>query len=131
MTEVTSRNDYPFEIELPVIFDPESADFATNRCPQPWSMACFNDKGHVANCCYMDHSDSIGNMFQNYKFNSEKIIEFRKRMSKSEYPEDSCLLCHRRFMGQEHGVFYANQGKWNLQGVTGARKNLVHLSPLA
>ena len=129
LRDVTSRNDYPFEIELPVIFEPESKDFASNKCTQQWSMACFNDKGHVAYCCYMDHDPSIGNMFQGYDFNSEKMVDFRRRMSKSEYPKDACLLCHRRFMGQEYGIFYASQGKWILQGATGPGKKLIELAP--
>ena len=43
LRDVTSRNDYPFDIRLPVIFDPESKDFASQKCTQQWEMACFND----------------------------------------------------------------------------------------
>ena len=73
---VTSRNDYPFEIGLPVIIDPESRGFASQKCPQQWTMACFNGKGPSAYCCFLEHDDAIGNMFQDYDFNSKSTIDF-------------------------------------------------------
>jgi len=130
LRDVTSRNDYPFDIELPVIFDPESKDFTLHKCTQQWAMSCFNDKGHLAYCCYMDHDSSIGNMFQGYDFNSEKMRDFRSRMIKHEYPKDACLFCHRRFMGQEYGNFYASEGKWILQGATGPGNKVIPLITL-
>lgn len=125
LREVTDRNDYPFDIELPVIFDPESTEFMSYKCTQQWAMSCFNDKGDVAYCCFMDHDSSIGNMFKGYDFNSEKMRTFRKQMVENEYPKDSCLLCQRRFVGQEYGIFNASQGSWILQGGTGSGKKLV------
>lgn len=128
LRDVTSRNDYPFDIELPVIFDPESKDFTSHKCAQQWSMACFDDKGQLAYCCYMEHDTSIGNMFQGYDFNSEKMQDFRRRMIKSEYPKDACLMCQRRFVGQEYGRFDASQGKWILQGRTGQGKKVIPMA---
>lgn len=125
LIEVTGRNDYPFDIELPVIFDMESKDFTSYKCSQQWSMSCFNDKGHVAYCCFMDHDATIGNVFQGYDFNSEKMRVFRNRMANNDYPEDSCLLCQRRFVGQEYGSFSVSQRRWILQGGTGPEKKLA------
>ena len=130
LRDVTSRNDYPFDIELPVIFDTESKSFTSHKCTQQWRMACFNDKGHLAYCCYMDHDPAIGNMFQSYDFNSENMRDFRRRMIKHEYPKDACLFCHRRFTNQEYGYFYANQAEWVLQGVSGSGKRVIPLSPI-
>jgi len=129
LKEVTSRNDYPFDIELPVIFDPESNGFTSHKCTQQWAMSCFNDKGNLAYCCYMDHDTAIGNMFQGYDFNSEKMRDFRRKMTKNEYPKDACLLCHRRFMGQEYGKFYAGQGKWILPRLARQGQKLIPLVP--
>jgi MoaA/NifB/PqqE/SkfB family radical SAM enzyme len=131
LDELTSRDDYSFDIELPVVFDPDSEDFTSSKCAQQWSMACFNDKGHVAYCCYMDHEPAVGNMFQGYDFNSEKMRDFRSQMIKSQYPKDSCLMCQRRFMDQEYGNFYSQQKSWILKGATGPGNKVIPLSPTA
>ena len=108
---VTSRNDYPFDIGLPVTIDPESKRFAFQKCPQPWTMAWFYDKGHLAYCCFLEHDDAIGNMFQDYDFNSRSMIDFRRKMIENRYRKDSCLSCLVRFMGQEYGYFHASRGE--------------------
>ena len=127
--DVTSRSDYPFDIELPVIIDPDSKNFALHKCPQQWTMACFNDKGHLAYCCFLDYDPAIGNMFDGYDFNSEHMRDFRRRMIKHEYPKDACLHCQLRFMGQEYGYFHASQGKWALRQGSGQRKKVIPLAP--
>jgi MoaA/NifB/PqqE/SkfB family radical SAM enzyme len=129
LDEVTSRNDYSFDIELPIVFDLESKDFASQKCTQQWSMVCFNDKGHLSYCCYMDHDPSIGNMFQGYDFNAEKMRTFRSRMIKNEYPKDTCFMCQRRFAGQEYGNFYASQKVWILKTATVPGDKVIPLSP--
>lgn len=129
LKEVTGRSDYPFDIELPVIFDTESPSFPLGKCPQLWSMACFNDKGHLSYCCYIDHDPTIGNMFEGYDFNSKSMLDFRRRMIDHEFPEDSCRFCHKRFMGQEYGYFNAAGGSWILQGFTGGRENVIPMVP--
>ena len=129
LKSVTSRNDYPFDIGLPVIIDPESKEFASQKCPQQWTMACFNDKGHLAYCCFLEHDDAIGNMFQGYDFNSKNMIAFRKNMIENTYPKDSCLSCSIRFMGQEYGYFHASRGKWVLRERTGRGKKVIPLVP--
>ena len=127
LSETTSRNDYPFDVGLPVILDPKSNAFASHACPQQWTMACFNDKGHMAYCCYLDFEPAIGNMFEGYDFNSENMMNFRKRMIEHEYPKDSCGSCQQRFMGQEYGYFHASQGNWVLQGIAGHGKKVIPL----
>ena len=128
LTRITSRNDYPFDIELPVIFDDQSPDFAESSCIQPWALSCFNDKGHLSYCCYIDHDPSIGNMFTEERFNSSSMVDFRKRMINHDYPKKSCLYCHKRFMGQEYGYFHANLGKWIFQGFGGSNAKTAHLT---
>jgi len=129
LDDITSRNDYSFDIELPVVFDLASKGFASHKCTQQWSMACFNDKGHLSYCCFMDHDPTIGNMFQGYDFNSENMRTFRSRMIKNEYPKDACFMCQRRFSGQEYGNFYASQKAWILRAATVTSDKVIPLSP--
>ena len=128
--EICSRNNYPFDIQLPVVFDTRAKGFTEAKCTQQWYYATFNDKGHMSYCCYMDHDESIGNIFEDYDFNSDKMRDFRRRMINHEYPKDACLFCHRRFTGQEYGRFDAKQKRWFLQGAAGSGVKLGKKIPL-
>jgi MoaA/NifB/PqqE/SkfB family radical SAM enzyme len=130
LKEICSRNDYPFDIVLPVIFDTQSRGFIEAKCTQQWYYAAFNDKGDMSYCCHMNHDESIGNIFKGYDFNSDKMQEFRQRMISHEYPKDACLFCHRRFTGQDYGRFYAKQKKWIVQGAGGSGVKLDNMMPL-
>ena len=113
LNEMTAKRDYPFDIDLPVIFDTESERFRAAVCIQQWNAAAFNDKGQLSYCCHMDHDPSIGNMFQGYDFNSEKMRMFRRQMMRHEYPEDDCLHCHRRFLNSDKFArFDSRQRRW-------------------
>jgi MoaA/NifB/PqqE/SkfB family radical SAM enzyme len=131
LRDITSRNDYPYDIELPVIFETNSKGFIEQKCIQQWFYASFNDKGSVSYCCHMNHDASIGNMFQGYDFNSDKMVAFRRRMMNHEYPKDDCLFCQRRFMGKEYGRFSASQGKWVLHGFAGSGVKTLEIGPSA
>ena len=120
--DIMSKNDYPFDIYLPVIFDTKSRHFKTARCIQPWYYCCFNDKGDISVCCQLGHDEELGNIFSNYDFNSTKMKNFRRLIIKGEYPVDDCLYCHRRFMGEAYGHFDAKLKKWT--SISG--KGLVH-----
>jgi MoaA/NifB/PqqE/SkfB family radical SAM enzyme len=110
--DIMSRNDYPFDIYLPVIFDTESEHFKTARCIQPWYYFCFNDKGDIALCCQLGHEQELGNIFKDYDFNSDKMMSSRRQIIKGKYPVEDCLYCHRRFMGEAYGHFDAKLKKW-------------------
>ena len=97
---VISRNDYPFDIDLPAIFRPGTDEFKKAVCIQPWYYLCFDERGDVAYCCHLRHSGSIGNVFGECDFNSSSVVNFRRKMLQGDYPQD-CLYCHRRFMGKE------------------------------
>jgi len=120
MKEVVGKSDYPFDISLPVIFNTESKHFKTTKCIQPWYYCCFDDKGDISYCCHLRHNGAIGNIFGNYDFNSDLMGNFRRLMIKSEYPEDDCLYCQRRFMGKEYGYFNSKLKEWTLFSDEGA-----------
>lgn len=129
LRNITSRTDYPFDLELPVLFDTTSKNFVEQKCIQQWFYASFNDKGHVSYCCHMNHDESIGNIFKGYEFNSEKMQEFRRNMINHEYPKDDCLFCQRRFMGKEYGRYFVSEGKWFLHGLTGSEAKIMDPAP--
>lgn len=112
LKRLINKNDYSFDIHLPVIFEPEGRDFKSSKCIQPWYYCCFDDKGDIAYCCHLRHQSSIGNIFNNYDFNSEKIKSFRRSVINGKYPQDDCLYCQRRFMGKGYGFFDSAIKKW-------------------
>lgn len=114
LNDITSKNDYPFDILIPVIFDTESEHFKTARCNQPWRYCYFDNKGNIAPCCHLRHSEEFGNIFKDYNFNSEKIKNFRQLMIKGSYPND-CIWCTKRFAGEEYGLFNTKTKKWILR----------------
>lgn len=109
---IKQRNDYPFDILLPVIFDVESTDFITTCCRQPWMYLCFDNVGNISYCCHLKHNPSIGNILNGYEFNSPLMKDFRMKMKNSIYPKDDCLFCHRRFAGKEYGCYSAKEKRW-------------------
>ena len=111
LDRITSRDDYTLDIALPVIFDTASPIFKTKACYQPWQFFAINTKGDVAYCCHIEHAHEIGNAFEGYDFNSEKIVDFRKCMMEGRLAPD-CRLCQRRFVGMEYAMFSSAQRKW-------------------
>ncbi len=106
-----SKSDYPFDINIPVIFDTSSQTFRKSQCIQPWYYFCFNSQGAVSYCCHLACQQKIGNVFNDYNFNSADIVRFRSSIINHEIPE-SCLFCQRRFMGQEFGSFDKKEKRW-------------------
>jgi len=118
MRFITRKNDYPFDISLPVIFNKDTDHFRTAKCSQPWSYCYFDASGDVAYCCHLRHDRAIGNIFTGYDFNSYRMTNFRKAMAEGHYPED-CTYCERRFAGDGYGYFNAKAHKWTI----GSRMN--------
>ena len=119
--KVLERDDYPFDIRLPVVFDTDSEDFQKKTCSYPWTGAYVDDLGDVAFCCHLPHDSEVGNFYKDYDYNSEKIVEFRKSIVDGKLPS-SCVYCHRRFIGEEP-CFDAVEGKWELAPTEGSQKN--------
>jgi len=114
LNDVIGKKDYPFDILIPVIFEPNSEHFKTARCNQPWRYCYFDNEGNIAPCCHLRHSEKFGNIFRDYNFNSKKIKSFRRSiMEKSLYSSD-CVWCTKRFMGEDYGLFNAKKKKWIL-----------------
>jgi len=114
LDDITSKNDYPFDISLPVIFDTTSNHFKTAKCVQPWYYCCFDNEGNISYCCHLRQNPEIGNIFKGYNFNSDKMKNFRRLMINHQYPKDDCLYCQRRFAGEEYGFFNSRVKKWIL-----------------
>lgn len=108
---IISKTGYPFNIELPVIFDINSRYFKSAKCSLPWHCCTIAPSGNIAPCCHLMHSEEYGNIFKGYDFNSNKMMEFREIVMGKELLE-ACIYCYRRFMGDEYGVFDAKSKKW-------------------
>jgi len=115
LDDVTSKNDYPFDISLPVIFDTTSKYFKTTKCNQPWYFCCFDSKGNISPCCHLWHQEEFGNVLKGYNFNSDRMKNFRKLMINNQYSKIDCLYCQRRFMREEYGLFDSKSKKWILR----------------
>lgn len=111
LKKLLKRSDYPFNIDVSVIFDPKSPSFLQAKCIQPWYYFCFNSVGDVSYCCHLSHDANIGNVFNDYNLNSQEMVTFRKDIMRSKVAK-SCLYCQRRFMGKEFGSFDSKNGKW-------------------
>jgi MoaA/NifB/PqqE/SkfB family radical SAM enzyme len=107
------KTDYPFDINMGVVFDTESVTFNQGKCIQPWYYFCFNSVGEVAYCCHLAHNKKIGNVFEGYDLNSPKMTSFRKNIIRGKFPK-SCLYCQRRFMGKEYAAFSAKDHEWSI-----------------
>jgi len=119
--KILERDDYPFDIRLPVVFDTESKDFQKKTCSYPWTGTYVDDLGDVAFCCHLPHDSEVGNFSKGYDYNSEKIVEFRKSIVDGK-PPDSCIYCHRRFIGEEP-YFSAAERKWAFPPAESPRNN--------
>ena len=119
--KVMERDDYPFDIRLPVVFDTDSENFQKKTCSYPWAGAYVDDLGDVAFCCHLPHDSQIGNFYKGYDYNSEKIVEFRKSIVDGKLPS-GCVYCHRRFIGEEP-CFDAAEGKWEFAPIEDSRNN--------
>jgi len=115
LDDITSKNDYPFDMSLPVIFDPTSKHFKTTRCHQPWYFCCFDSECNISPCCHLRHQEEFGNILKGYNFNSNKMKNFRKLMVNNQYSKIDCLYCQRRFIREEYGLFDSRSKKWILR----------------
>ena len=114
MKGIISKTDYPFNIELPVIFDINSKCFKSAKCSLPWHCCTVGPNGNIAPCCHLMHSEEYGNIFKGYDFNSDKMMGFREIVM-GEEPLGACVYCYRRFMGDEFGTFDAKAQRWILR----------------
>ncbi|MBI2042697.1 MAG: radical SAM protein [Candidatus Nealsonbacteria bacterium] len=113
LKEVLKRDDYPFSIRMPIIFDPDSDFFAKQACPQLWHYVVMGQGGDVAFCCHLKDRPEIGNIFQGYDFNSSLMVNFRKNMIGGKYPVD-CLYCKNRFFITQACDFEASKKRWEI-----------------
>jgi radical SAM protein with 4Fe4S-binding SPASM domain len=114
LENIVSFADYPFNIELPIIFDTNSKQFQSTKCSLPWNYCVIDHNGNIAPCCQLMHSEEYGNIFKGYDFNSDKIRKFRRTIL-SGVILIKCLYCQRRFMGDEYGMFDAKSRSWILK----------------
>lgn len=116
VADMTGRTDYPFDVTLPAIFDPDSAAFSRTRCIQPWYYFSFNSIGDVSLCCHLEHDAKYGNAFEGKAFNAPNMVEFRRDVIKGDLStplmKRSCVSCQRRFMSEELGTFDSGARKW-------------------
>ncbi|MFH1841378.1 MAG: radical SAM protein [Candidatus Nealsonbacteria bacterium] len=115
LKKVLSKNDYPFSIKLPTVFNSDSKEFNVENCSLPWLEGFIGPTGDIAYCCHLKFNPEIGNIFKNYNFNSEKMVKFREAMINHKYPKN-CLYCQRRFMDKDEysGFFNPGTKKWVL-----------------
>lgn len=111
LERILKRTDYPFDIDLPAIFDIKSPAFENAKCIQPWFYFCFNSAGYISYCCHLAHDRTIGNIFLDYNLNSAKMVKFRQEIMQGVILP-SCRYCQRRFMDKEFGRFYAKNREW-------------------
>lgn len=111
LEKILKRTDYPFDIDLPTIFDTERASFQNAKCIQPWYFLCFGSTGDISYCCHLAHNRDVGNIFMDYNLNSPEMVSFRQDIIKGSIL-NSCLYCQRRFMNKEFGKFYAKSKEW-------------------
>lgn len=111
LKEILRKDDYPFSINLPVILNPDSEVFYRESCPLLWLKTYIGPTGDIAYCCHLEFDPKIGNIFDNYKFNSTNMILFRRAMLDHRFPED-CLYCHRRFLNSPSGAFDSKSREW-------------------
>lgn len=111
LKKIMARKDYPFDIDMPVIFDTDSPVFKEARCIQPWYYFDFNPAGDISYCCHMLHDEAIGNVFKGYDKNSVRMVDFRKKIMEGNIPEN-CVYCQRRFMNGEFAKFDRRLAEW-------------------
>ena len=108
LNEVTAKDDYPYNIVMPYVFDESNEFFSNKICCYPWDGVYIGEKGDIAYCCQLVHDSKIGNIFRDYDFNSDMMITWRSLMLNGRLPRD-CKFCHRRFMG--HYVHFDRKEK--------------------
>ncbi|MFH1593916.1 MAG: radical SAM protein [Candidatus Omnitrophota bacterium] len=114
LAKMLERRNFPFDVRLPHIFDPESPSFREAKCVQPWYYFCFNSDGDVSYCCHLSHGGNIGNIHKDYDFNTPKMVSFREVVIKGDI-QGSCLYCQRRFMGKEFARFSSKAKRWTIE----------------
>jgi len=112
LNKILKRNDYAIDIQTTHIFNEKSSHFTETKCTLPWNNFSFNSKGDVAFCCMLEHDNKIGNVFDDYNFNSPEMIKWRKKTMSNKI-EDCCLYCQKRFEDeQQFAVFDSANRKW-------------------
>ena len=110
LSEVMKRKDYSYKVNLPFVFDDQDVYFSNKICDYPWHGVYINENCDVAYCCQLPHDPRIGNMQNGYRFNSKKMLNWRKTLMNHKLPVD-CRFCHRRFKG-DYTKFIATKKKW-------------------
>jgi MoaA/NifB/PqqE/SkfB family radical SAM enzyme len=112
MAEIMKRNDYPYNIKMPFVFDDRHPYFTNKICLYPWHGVYINERCDVAYCCHLPHDSRIGNICDYYDFNSKKMLAWRKMLLNRQLPVD-CRFCHRRFKG-DYTKFDAAKKNWKV-----------------
>ena len=91
-----SKN-YKIQVE---IFDENLLSFE-KQCSWPWSSTYLSKTGDIVPCCIIgdEKVESFGNIYDqqfNEIWNSEKYLNFRKRIKQNEIPE-YCKNCYKEF----------------------------------
>ena len=108
--EIMKKNDYQYNITLPIIFDEYNRYFKEKICPDPWRGIYINELGNVSYCCYMDHQEEIGNIYDGYDFNSKKMSQWRRHLMNHKLNKH-CKWCGERFMGDQN-KFISKKHEW-------------------
>jgi MoaA/NifB/PqqE/SkfB family radical SAM enzyme len=110
ITDIMKRTDYSYNIKLPFVFDDQHTYFSDKICVYPWHGAYINEECDVAYCCQLAHDSQIGNICDDYAFNSPKMLRWRKMLMNRKLPVD-CRFCHRRFKG-DYSKFWTKTNIW-------------------
>ncbi|UCE51517.1 MAG: radical SAM protein [Desulfobacterales bacterium] len=110
ISEIMKRNDYSYNIKLPFVFDDRHPYFSNKICMYPWHGVYINENCDIAYCCQLPHDARIGNICDNYDFNSKNMLKWRKTLLNHKLPVD-CKFCHRRFKG-DYTKFITKKWKW-------------------
>lgn len=110
ISEIMKRKDYSYNIKMPFIFDERHTYFENKICVYPWHGVYVNEKCDVAYCCQLPHDSRIGIICDDYNFNSEDMLVWRKMLMSHKLGVD-CKFCHRRFKG-DYTKFIAEKKRW-------------------
>ena len=109
-SKIMQKIDYDYDITLPYIFNDQSVHHKFKVCDYPWFQVSAQEDGFVAYCCHMEHDQRIGNIFEDYDFNSPMMQSWRQQLLKHKLP-NNCTYCHRRFQG-EYTTYNKEQKIW-------------------
>lgn len=111
--KMTQLKDIPSDVILPFTIPADEEQFKSAICPKMWSSVYISDNGDIAYCCQLQADSTIGNIFNGYDFNSEKMVSFRKSMINGDYPAKDCALCQQRFeMLSARTQYIVSENRW-------------------